>query len=400
MTGCDGHRDQRTYERTVLVYMVAENSLSYGDYHEQDLKEMEAAVGQMPSDSRLVVYVDDTLYPRLFVFESHADSTVHRRVLREWSKDVNSASKETLASVIGTVTDEFPAKHYGFLFWSHGDGWLPAQRAPQRRSIGIDNGYNTYANSGNRMEIADLASALKAFPSLDFVMFDACFMQTVEVAYELRNVCRYLIASPTEIPLPGAPYDQLVPVLFLEPANPMAIADAYRDYYRDNEISVLGTQYRYGVVLSVVDCAHMQDLTLVCRRLLDRYPQPYADGTFGDAFPYYPLSSSMVPPFYDMKAAMHSLLTDEDQARFLAAFNLAVPYISSNAVYYCADLGRSVDVPAEGIGGISAYYPIDSDYYRRLNGWFQNTSWYKDVYCSTLDDGESTLSDEYSRLDD
>ena len=41
-------------------------------------------------------------------------------------------------------------------------------------------------------------------------------MQSVEVAYELRDCSEYFIGSPTEIPGPGAPYKAVVPEMFTE----------------------------------------------------------------------------------------------------------------------------------------------------------------------------------------
>ena len=66
------------------------------------------------------------------------------------------------------------------------------------------------------MNIEDLVTILSAdaVPHFDFVLFDACFMQSIEVAYALRNFTDYYIGSPTEIPGPGARYDVLVPALF------------------------------------------------------------------------------------------------------------------------------------------------------------------------------------------
>ena len=63
--------------------------------------------------------------------------------------------------------------------------------------------YNSHSNSGSKMEIADVAAALDDFPRLDFILFDACFMQAVEVAYELRHVAKYIASSPAEIPNPA-----------------------------------------------------------------------------------------------------------------------------------------------------------------------------------------------------
>ena len=50
------------------------------------------------------------------------------------------------------------------------------------------------------MNIEDLKSVLQKAPHFDFIMFDACFMQSVEVAYELRDYCDYYIGFPAENP--------------------------------------------------------------------------------------------------------------------------------------------------------------------------------------------------------
>ena len=79
--------------------------------------------------------------------------------------------------------------------WSSGrtvrDGYLLRQR-----HVGQD--------GNNYMDIADLHAALQVAPDLDFLFFDACFMEAVEVAYALARLRNYLISSPTEIPGPGA----------------------------------------------------------------------------------------------------------------------------------------------------------------------------------------------------
>ena len=41
---------------------------------------------------------------------------------------------------------------------------------------------------------------------MDFIIFDACFMGSVEVAYELRDVCDKIVASPTEVIAEGMDY--------------------------------------------------------------------------------------------------------------------------------------------------------------------------------------------------
>lgn len=82
------------------------------------------------------------------------------------------------------------------VYWSHGEGWIPYP-VTSTRWVGQDTG-----DGDKRMNISALASVLDEIPHLDFLLFDACFMQSVEVAYELRSYTDYFLASPTEIPAP------------------------------------------------------------------------------------------------------------------------------------------------------------------------------------------------------
>jgi hypothetical protein len=84
------------------------------------------------------------------------------------------------------------------------------------------------------MLIPDMASVFSRYPKFEYILYDACFMQTVEVVYELRAAAKYIIGSPAELPGRGAPYKQLMPALFLHDSEHKiaeAIVNAYGSYY-------------------------------------------------------------------------------------------------------------------------------------------------------------------------
>lgn len=108
---------------------------------------------------------------------------------------------------------------------SHGEGWLEYQN-PKTRWWGQDTGGKDY-----RMNLSDLNDVLRNTPHLNFLLFDACFMQSVEVAYELKAHADYIIGSPTEIPAPGVPYQKVVPAMFANDASAAGIAKAYFEFY-------------------------------------------------------------------------------------------------------------------------------------------------------------------------
>lgn len=83
------------------------------------------------------------------------------------------------------------------------------------------------------MNISDLVTVLDDnMPHFDFIMFDACFMMSVEVAYAVRDYADYYMGCPTENPGPGAPYDKVVPYMF-KPGAANQMAEAYFNHYNE-----------------------------------------------------------------------------------------------------------------------------------------------------------------------
>lgn len=197
--------------RTVLLYMMAENSLA--SYAGEDLKELEEGLKDLPQDAHFIVYIDDASNPRVIHYQNN-DGQINSETVVQYKENLCSVDPAVLQDVLSLVYRDYPAESYGVILWSHGEGWLPATSKVDTRSIGVDNGRNSYSNSGPQMDIADLADVLNDFPYISFLMFDACFMQSIEVAYELRNSVEYIIASPMEIPGPGAPYHKIIAPMF------------------------------------------------------------------------------------------------------------------------------------------------------------------------------------------
>jgi hypothetical protein len=367
------------YDRTVLAYIAAENSLSYGAFHQQDIDEMLQAAGDIPTNSRLLIYLDDTSNPRILSIEQQSGRRPTSRVVYEYSEEQNSGDVETLRTVMEWVYDNYPSSTYGLIFWSHGDAWLPAKAIPQR-SICIDNERNNYSNSGSKMDIADVADVLAGFPRVEFIMFDACFMQAVEVAYELRNVARYVIASPAEIPNPGAPYERMVKPFFSVPFDGAEVVEQYYRMYNDSVMPVYdyGSD-RYGVSLSVINCTHLDTLADATAGMITKYVSRDEAIDLKGVQRYYPLSSKSRPEFYDMNGYMQRLITDEaDYVRWKSVFDLAVPYARSTAWWYSND-AYTQHVDLDNYGGVSCYVPQDRSIYDGLNEKFRATSWYMDA---------------------
>ncbi|MDY3821054.1 MAG: clostripain-related cysteine peptidase, partial [Bacteroidaceae bacterium] len=276
-------------ERTVIVYAVAENSLSYSAV--MDSMEMAKAVKDIPSNCNLIVYIDRNQWPTVTVMNSKDGVKLWKR----YTRDLDSADSLTMLHTLTELTKAFPSKHYGLVLWSHASGWIP-----KRKAFGIDNNHNSnYSNSGTELEIPALRGILEQLPHLDFILSDACLMQTVEVAHELRQVTDYLIGSPSEIPGEGAPYDRIM--LPMMRGNATEIAEQYYQYFTD----------RQGVALSVVDCRQMDSLAIATAPLIERFWAGRAEVDVLGVQRYHTFETSAHnPEAQDIRGMMHKLLPD------------------------------------------------------------------------------------------
>lgn len=194
--------------RTVLVYVAADNTLS--GFALPDFEEMKVGMAKVEDvDVNFLVYIDKGGSPQLLELKNE-NGTVVEKVVKTYSSRNSvgvSETQEVFAAVFSNT--QYQADSYGLVYWSHGDGWLPYPLGANTRWVGQDIG-----NGDKRMNISEFVEILETAPHFDFILFDACFMQSVEVAYELRDYTDYCIGSPTEIPGPGASYDELVPAMF------------------------------------------------------------------------------------------------------------------------------------------------------------------------------------------
>lgn len=118
----------------------------------------------------------------------------------------NSTSPDIFGQRLRYVLTTWPADSYGLIFFSHASGWLPAGTLQNpTRSLGWDDGAPGGETGGGRhseMELADFAAAIPD-GVLDYMVFEACLMSGVEVAFELRHKTDFILASSAEMLSPG-----------------------------------------------------------------------------------------------------------------------------------------------------------------------------------------------------
>lgn len=357
-----------------LVYIMAENSLN--DFAYADIKEMESAASLIPEDCRMVAFVDDCRMPRICRFYDDNGVATCDTVYK-FTDDFCSSDSSNLRLVLNKVLDMYPAKSMNLVMWSHGSGWIRGTKAkaPMLRSIGVDNGQNSYSNSSTDViEIEELAAVINSLPiDVQMLMFDACFMQTAETAYALRNSAEWIVASPAEIPGNGAPYHLLMEPFFSMQFNVEDVINAYLSAYRNNSA---------GVLLSAVRCDAMQKLADCTKNIIPDYFYFGSEQLNNALFSYLPggycsYTVPVYPDYLDMNALMKSRLSNQDYDEWSRALAETVPYSVASNSWYSALHCCFFSVDRTVYSGISMFVPMDEDWYSTYNESFKTTEWYK-----------------------
>lgn len=198
--------EPKTADRTVLVYIVANNNLGTRNYDIKDIKEMcEAARQGGIGNSRLLVMHQR---PGAMSVLKEINRKGEIDTLAVYGTDVNAVSIEHMRRTFDDMRRLAPAHNYGIVLWSHAMGWLQdGWKDPD------DGRLRTFGQDAERaMNVTALAEALDG-QGFDYVYFDCCHMASVEVAYELRHSTDYIVASAAELPNNGMPYDINIPEL-------------------------------------------------------------------------------------------------------------------------------------------------------------------------------------------
>lgn len=355
--------------RTVLVYIMGDNTLSA--LASVDIDEMMVGMKVVnASEVNLLVYLDNyDALPTLYRLTKGKDGKVTKETVKEYNEQV-STDPTVMREVLNRAFMEFPADSYGLVLWSHGEGWipspLPTPKNTSTRWIGQDGG--TYLN------ITDIASVLSNLPHLEFILFDACFGQAIEVAYELRQYANYIIGSPTEIPGPGAPYNEVVPAMFKATNVGVEIGEAYYKPYVDIYTGALPTNDKWtgGVSVSVVKCAALEELASITKQTLKSVDLNILLNSNLYNYDKRSKYSSSFVGYYDMKQLMQLLSTDINA--WTVAANNAIIYWKTTPKNYSGIAGTMFPIPQETTCGVSHYIPMSTS--SSAAAAYRSTAWY------------------------
>ncbi|MCC6783678.1 MAG: hypothetical protein IT457_12620 [Planctomycetes bacterium] len=231
---------------TVAVYLGGDNNLERNAL--VDLEELRAAMPERGVE--LVVLLD-----RHRDADDGPDDWTETRVLRlrhgadpveiATPGELDTNTPEVLAGFLTGVFARFPAPRHAVFIWNHGSGWSGVVSDDERPTGSAD----------RVMSVPDVRRALRTaitrslmWPSIDLIAFDACLMSHLEVAVEMSDVARVMVASQAIVDGTGFPYRQVLP-RFASSDDPREIARGIvADYAAATE-----AEFGNGATLAAID---------------------------------------------------------------------------------------------------------------------------------------------------
>jgi hypothetical protein len=210
------------------------------------------------------------------------------------------------------------------------------------------------------MNITTLASALSG-EGFAFVYFDCCYMAAVEVEYELRNVTPYIVASASELPVDGMPYDKNLRYLFAD--NFDLVGSATNTFNTYNE----QVGFWQTCTMSVVRTAGLDDLAAATRKIYQSaetcYPEGYQPQKYMTSNRCY---------YYDLADYIRAIASDEDYANWQTALSNCIIYEAATPT-----LWQELNIDTHC--GLSTYIFTSADDEIAANRNYNTLSWYNDV---------------------
>ena len=346
--------------QVMIMYSAGFNSLSGA--LTMDLEELEKGYvpfAQSREDHVLLVFsrrtrasYSDPVAPVLYRLYKDRAGEVVRDTLLRWKPEDQACDPAVFEEVFTYARKTFPAKGYGLVYSSHGANWVPAKNSPGAsvQSIGQD-------NDTDRVIEMELQDFVKSIPyKLDYVLLDACYMASVEVAWALREKAGVVGFSPTEIMDDGFDYLHLAERLLDSEPDALGVC---RDYFAQYTSP---TQRNPYASITLVDPGKMDLLADVCKTLFEKYRPQLASLSTSEVQRFFRRGQNpRFEFFFDLRHMLEKAgASASEMAQVDAALKACILYEAHTARFMSLELnhvcGLSVYMPSSGYEELDSYY--------------------------------------------
>ena len=420
LAGCswfkhDDPEKETTYSKVMVLYSAGFNSLS--SYLKSDIEDLKTGYLPYESDDKALIIVSHLAKQDVasqYRYQYSTPSYIIRLYKDKAQTPVMDTLKvipatdllvvpEVMDSALTYIGRNFKSDHYGLVLSSHGTGWLPVDYytnpskytsqsskgsrtaaarnfgshgeawteselpGPKTKTFGqeyVQTGSTSATRTSYEMTIQDLAAAMPMH--FDYMLFDACLMGCVEVAYELKDVTSYVGFSQAEVLADGFAYPNLTTRLLL-PSSP-DIKGVCEDYYAQYESQ---TGDYNSATFSLVDCDGLKTLSEVCKDIIDDHREAL-DAIDPDTVQRYYRENRHW--FYDMKDIFAKAgMSSSEEGRLDAALQECVLYNECTPAFMPNSGGFEITTHC----GFSMYLPKNGNTY--LDDFYKTLAWNRAV---------------------
>ncbi len=280
--------------------------------------------------------------------------------------DPRFTTSDGITQLLDRVYAKFPSKAYSMTVGCHGTGWVPAgsfttrsiplvaEETPVTRFLGG-------TTAAYQIEISTFKEGIKnsKINKLEMILFDNCYMANVEVAYELREVTKRIIAYPTEVMAYGFPY-QTSGKFLINGIDYESICESFYRFYINYE-KPCGT-------ISTINCNALDSLAKFMKKV-----NLSNDTTFHvDASKLQRLDGYDPTVFVDFSDYVYHLTSNTKWiSEFDHLMSVVIPYKRNTPSYY-STLGGQVAIANGKYSGLSTSEPSE----HTVMSEYKKTSWY------------------------
>ena len=366
---------------TVLSYMIANNNLD--DFMVQNVCIMYDGLAVMTEPATLLIYWDgQTAVGKnkskhlILKYETDGKGKINGKkalettsswkevfdeavILKEYP-DQLSTDKEVMAAVLQDMAKFSPTQNLGLIVGSHGSSWY---NTIYTRALGYD------GSTSNAINLPDMVEAMETLEKpFEFILFDACYMGTMEVAYEFRHVADYQISSVMEVPAYGFPYDYFLGDLFKGTVEGYKdVCQSFVDYYKsvyDEGKTAWGT-------IALIDSKEVEGMTQAVREQIVAHKDTLASYVPKRIQEYGRQAGQGIA--HDLEHFVKDLNGGETPQAFAEQLEKTVLYKG------CLEEARytpyNYDVDATNYCGLGIYIPQSNK--SKWNPYFKTLDWYE-----------------------
>lgn len=273
-------------DQTIMFYMVGTDLTVFFRKNIDDA--ISAVSKDILHNSRVLIFTEPTENLSLVVELSYDPETKDcvSDTLRRWTnEDFRSTAGSTITEVVTYMAAQAPAQRYGLIMGSHAQGWMPSGSG--LKSISSIAAYEDFwrpmpgalltrwfgKDKSRVTEIPELKTALKNTNlHLEYLIFDACFMSSIEALYELRGSADNIIASPCETMATGFPYTTVLPSLLTDNGKGYDLNKVcfnFHDFYANR------TPTRKSGCIAQTVCKELEPLAAIVKRIEASSPNKF-----------------------------------------------------------------------------------------------------------------------------